>query len=147
MWYFHPISLHSLNNQYMSFRNFLKGENLPTQGAGSLIKENNPDGYFTGAEIVTNLDRLSADPKLRYLVGNSKFLLSAMKQNVGFTKMPQHIIEEGAGYTWVSLKVGRVSRNLKIPHFGDMQRLIDDYASGVVKVSQTLEELYEEASS
>lgn len=131
----------------MSFKKLINNQIVSAQGVDSLIKENNPDGYFTKAEVVTNLDRLSSDRKSHYLVGNMKFLFPAMKQNVGLTKMPQHIIENGQGYTWLAIRVGRVVRNIKVPHFGEMQRLIDDYAMGVVKISNTLEELYDEASS
>jgi len=131
----------------MSFKKLINNQIVSAPGVDSLIKENNPEGYFTKTDVLNNLDRLSSDPKLRYLIGNTNFLFSAMKQNISFTKMPQHIVENGQGYTWLALRVGRVSRNIKVPHFGEMQRLIDDYAMGVTKISSTLEELYDEASS
>lgn len=131
----------------MSFKSYLNKKEMPAPGGGSLIKENDPNGYFTKAELVDYCDKLSSDPKLRHLIGNINVLFLAMKQNIELPKDPNHIVEDGQGYTWVRLKIGRVSKNVKIIHFGDMKRLIQDYAEKSIKIDQTLEELYDEASS
>lgn len=129
------------------FKKFLNNQALSAQGVESLIKENGVNGYFTKEELVTNLDSWSSYAKAHYKVRNLEFLFSAMKQNVSFTKTPQHVVEDGVESTWLTLKVGRIAKTMKIDHFGDMKRLIDDYAMGVIKINQTLEELYDEASS
>ncbi|GEM_PF-6893133 len=129
------------------FKELIKNEASVAQGVTSLIKENNQNGYFTKSEFVTRLDEWSSDQKTHYKVRNLQTLFKAMKQNVSLTREPQHVVEEGISYTWLKMKVGRIEKPMKIEHFGEMKRFIDDYAMGVVKVTQTLEELYDEASA
>lgn len=131
----------------MSFKTFVNGSTLPSKEGGSLLKEVNPEGYFVKKELVSHLDNLSSDRKTHYLVTNSSFMFNCMKQNLGLTKSPQHVVEAGEKFTWFTFKVGRVTKTFKVPHICDMERFIDDYANGVIKVTQTLEELYDEATS
>lgn len=128
------------------FKTYIKNKALASQGGSSLIKDNNPNGYFLKDELVKMIDQLSADSKTHYKVRNLEFLFDAMKQNVSLTKEPQHVVKDGIESTWLTMKLGRVVKVLNIEHFGDIKRLIDDYAMGVIKVTQTLVELYDEAS-
>ncbi len=133
----------------VNFKTLVERVKNPTtnETTASLRKENNPDGYFLGEKLAVELDRLSGNRKTHYLVSNLTFMFNCMKQNLGLTKSPQHVVDAGEKFTWLTFKVGRVTKTFKVPHISDMERFIDDYANGVIKVTQTLEELYDEATS
>ncbi|MCX2431102.1 hypothetical protein [Pedobacter sp. GR22-10] len=131
----------------MSFKNFVENEYEPKNGSVSLFVEENPHGYLKKIETVKILDELGSDQTNRWILIHLSNFFKFAKLNGSFNRSPQHTIEDGKGFTWLTLKIGRVIKPCKVIHFGEMKRLIDDYASGKLKINQTLEELYEQASN
>jgi hypothetical protein len=115
------------------------------RGSVSIFKEDNPMGYFTKPELKETLEVFSSDVKTHYKLRNIKDAFDVMKLGVSFSRTPNHTFQNGESGTWLSFQVGKIRRNLFVPQFGDMQRLIHDYASGKFKIDKTLEEYYQEA--
>ena len=115
------------------------------RGSLSIFKEDNPMGYFTRPEFKETLEAFSSDLKTHYKLRNTKDGFDVMKLGVSFSRTPNDTVQNGEIGTWLSFQVGKVKRNLFMPQFGDMQRLIHDYASGKLKIDKTLEEYYQEA--
>lgn len=120
-----------------------KGSGAPLNN--SIFTEDNANGYSSKPEFKSNLELFGSDEKTRYKLRVYIDLFNYMKAGVRLTKMPDHTFNNGESGSWLALQIGRVKRNLFIPHFGDMKRLIDDYASGRLKIDKTLEEYYNEA--
>ncbi|WP_162796200.1 hypothetical protein [Pedobacter namyangjuensis] len=128
------------------FNELFKSSPIDQSVNQSLFKESCPRGYFSNPELNGYLSKSASDPKTIWQNQNLKQLFDIMKANVNLAREPQHTLEDGIGMTWLRFKIGRVTKNLKIAHFGDIKRLIDDYASGSLKVTQSLEDLYNEVS-
>lgn len=128
----------------MSLLNLLT-ESGATKTNNSIFKEKNPIGYFTKAEFKSNLELFSSEVTTHHVVKNIEDAFGIMQAGLSFTRKPNHTLNNGRSGTWLALQAGKVKRNIFITHFGDMQRLIDDYALGRLKIEKTLEEYYVEA--
>lgn len=112
-----------------------------------LFSDECPTGYFTKEEFVNHLHMLSGDDTLKWQGNHLGILFAYFKSGGNLSREPQHTIDSGKNVTWLKLNMGKVIKPIKILHFAGMKQLIDDYASGLLKVNQTLEELYDEALS
>ncbi|MRX46633.1 hypothetical protein [Pedobacter puniceum] len=113
----------------------------------SLFNDENPNGYFSREELANHLLSLKRDRKKQWQIHHLDLLFKFFKSKGTLTRFPQHTIEDGEDVTWISIRIGKVVKPVKIIHFSGMKQLIDDYASGVIKINQTLEELCDEANS
>lgn len=116
-----------------------------SNGSTSIFKDNNPMGYFKKEEFKNNLELFSSDVKTQFKLRSCMDGFNAMKLGLTLSRTPNHTFSNGEKGSWLSTQFGKVKRNIFIPHFGDMERLIDDYAAGKIKIEKTLEEYYKEA--
>ncbi|WAC41077.1 hypothetical protein [Pedobacter sp. SL55] len=111
----------------------------------SIFKEDNPMGYFTKPEFKSNLELLGSEQTTHYLLRNLDDFFGIAKVGLPFNRKPNHTINNGMHGSWLSTQAGKVKTNIFIAHFGEMQRFIDEYAAGRLKIDRTLEEYYKEA--
>ncbi|QPH37894.1 hypothetical protein [Pedobacter endophyticus] len=124
-----------------SYEDLIKAQETKKEEAGNpIFTDNSAEGYFSKAELVEFMT--NALPwQNRHLAS----LFNHMKRNGSLKSRPAHIIEMGKSSTWLNYSDGRVPVTLRIFHFSNMKALIDDYAAGILRITNTLEELYNEA--
>ncbi|MFN0290061.1 hypothetical protein [Pedobacter helvus] len=105
-----------------------------------LFTDNSPEGYFSKAELVEFMHSNQGWPNTHL-----QLAFEHMYKNGNLLKEPEHVIEDAKGITWFKFKQGRVPKVCRILHFGNIKQLLDDYATDKIKVTQTLEQLYQEA--
>lgn len=109
---------------------------------GTLFTDNSPEGYFSKKELIEFMMANQGWPNTHLQIA-----FDHMKRNGNLSRELNHVTEDGQGATWFNFKHGRVPKTCRISHFGNMKQLLDDYAAGKIKITQTLEELYNEALS
>jgi len=131
-----------------SFTDLFKGSDINQEAISeNLFTDTCPTGYFSKEDLINHLNGLSESQKDKWQLDHLKVLFDFCKVNGTLSRDPQHSVEDGRDITWLNLMVGRVKKPIKIIHFANIKELIDDYASGNLKINQSLEELYNEALS
>ncbi|WP_461791179.1 hypothetical protein [Pedobacter sp.] len=128
-----------MKKSYTDLLNKSKEGNEP-QGSG-LFTNNGGEGIFSHQELISHMDNVDAWQNKH---------LEAMFQNMSKGSLlisePTHVTENGVESTWLKFKTGRViHKPLRIIHFSNIKQLIDDYAAGKIKITENLEQLYNEA--
>lgn len=111
----------------------------------SIFNNENPNGYFSKEELVSHLDTLSANPKTAWQIKHLNIMFESFKAGAMINGAPQHVVIDGTPCTWITFKLGRSVRALRIIHFGNLKQLIDDYTMAATTITDTLENLYNEA--
>lgn len=121
----------------------LLGSVEPTNN--SIFKEDSQDGYFTKSEFANTPKEWASNPKTQFKLRNLIDVFTIMQAKIPLTGMPNHTFNNGERGTWLSFRTGKVRRSLFLHHFGDMERFIDDYASGNLQIDKSLDDYYKEA--
>jgi len=122
---------------------FKKAKTVQEETKGSvLFTDNSPEGYFSKAELIQFMHANQGWPNTHLQIA-----FQHMYKNGNLLREPEEVIEDGKGATWFKFKQGRIPKTCRIGHFGNIKQMLSDYAGGKIKVTETLEELYQEATA
>lgn len=112
-----------------------------TLTAKDFFKENNPRGYFTRPEFVEFGNTLTENEAKDFtdLIAQLK---AGSKLNLKFQLRHDKV---GKQYAWIEFLFAKANKGFKLLVAGDVLRLIEEYAVGLVKIGFTAEELSEVA--
>lgn len=124
-----------------SYSDLLNKSKLQEPKSNGIFTDNGPEGYFSCQELLTFMG--NAEP---WQNKHLESMIQCMINGAYLSGEPSHVLENGVESTWLKFKTGRViHKPLRIIHFSNIKQLIDDYAAGRIKITETLEQLYNEA--
>ena len=109
--------------------------------AKDFFKEYNADGYFTRSEFVEFASTLKEN-EANDFVNLISQLKAGSKLNLKFQLRYDKV---GKQYAWIEFLFAKANKGFKLLVAGDVLRLIEEYAVGLIKVGFTAEELSEVA--
>lgn len=129
-----------MNSKFRALLFKSKEKNEDAHGSALFI-DNGPDGYFSRQELIHFMT--NAEPwQNRHL----DLMVQYMMNGAFLSNEPSHVTDNGEQITWLKFKKGKIQfKPLRILNFSNIKQLIDDYASEKIKITESLEQLYNEA--
>lgn len=109
--------------------------------AKDFFKEYNADGYFTRPAFVEFANSLT-ETEANDFINLIAQLKAGSKLNLKFQLRYDNV---GKQYAWIEFLFAKANKGFKLLAAGDVLRLIEEYAVGLIKVGFTAEELSEVA--